>query len=101
MAILVISLSCMPCDDGAALMTGDKAQCEFVKNTDTNQSDEHFDHCSPFCYCSCCSTSSLNSYQPIIANISTLGQKHTTPYLPDNRLEVYLPIWQPPRVNVI
>ena len=94
MALLVLTLSCMPCADEA--LPGEKANTALSKAC--SNSDDHTDDCSPFCTCNCCAGFTINvSFLQITGSISTVVAKNKI-HLPERISNVSLPIWQPPQL---
>ncbi len=96
MALVVLALSVMPCADMAA--TGSKANISYSQNHSGPDQDAP-DDCSPFCTCSCCSTSfnlSINN-APATA-VPSFGSKVKMSYNSSKPIEISLPIWQPPQL---
>ncbi len=96
MAVLVIGLSCIPCADDVFASNPDKAKKEI--STEHEHQENHNDACSPFCHCTCCAGYSINHSLISISNPLISGDKFFSSYLPDNLIEVSLPIWQPPQL---
>lgn len=97
MAILVLSLSCLPCGDVSNLVLKEgKAKYELSKCAD---GDQHEDDCSPFCHCSCCAGFSIY-HQVAVIQQSCLPSAflHATRYIETIR-EVSIPVWQPPQLG--
>lgn len=96
MAVLVLSLSCLPCGDVETLVLKEgKAKYELSKCAD---GDEHEDDCSPFCHCSCCAGFSIHHQVAVIQqSCPQLAALHTSRYLETIR-EVSIPVWQPPQL---
>ena len=96
MALLVLTLSCMPCADGVCAADNGKAKTLLSKTP--GNSDDHTDDCSPFCTCNCCAgfTVNLMSFQ-IAVNVSPLLSKDTK-HLPQTICNISLPVWQPPQL---
>lgn len=97
MALVVLALSVMPCADMAA--TGGKANISYSQNH-SGQDQDAPDDCSPFCTCSCCSTSfnlSINS-TPAEA-IPLFDGRVIIAYNSSKPIEISLPIWQPPQLS--
>ena len=99
MAILVLSLSCLPCGDvEATVLKEGKATYELSKcSTD----DEHEDNCSPFCHCSCCAGFSIHHQVAVLQQPWLLfAPTHVARYIESIR-EVSIPVWQPPQWNLL
>lgn len=97
MAFLVLTLSCLPCaDDAFAVNT--KANMEAIQQHNQQDNPDHNDACSPFCHCTCCAGFSLNHNSAAVSDLVIFCNKSFASYLPDNIIEVSLPIWQPPQL---
>jgi len=101
-SVYLLALSVMPCKD--------KEDCKHIHSehfsnagedgSDHSGHDKDIEHCSPFCMCSCCGTSCVYNYSyykyipntPVLANTFTI---YKTSFIP----EVYLAIWQPPKIS--
>lgn len=97
MAFLVLALSVMPCADAGATIYDGKAKSEITKTTDA-QGHTDADACSPFCYCACCASFSINHF---IVSFNIIPPNVSNPissYLPADIIEVALPVWQPPQI---
>lgn len=101
LAMLVLLLSCLPCNDADALpSSGDRntsISAAPVQDCSGHHSD--CDLCSPFCACFCCAATAL----PVSLNITALPLLPEEPgpltaYLPASLSEVLIPIWQPPQI---
>ncbi len=97
MAFLVLALSVMPCADAAATIYDGKAKSE-IKNTTDQQAHNDADACSPFCYCACCASLSINHFIVSFNLISPCVSNPTSSFLPAAVIEVALPVWQPPQI---
>lgn len=95
MAVLVLTLSVMPCADINA-MSKSNWQTE-IKAAHQN-SDNHIDICSPFCQCSCCAGFSINHSVAAIVSVSILPHTQTGFFPPSEIIKVSLPVWQPPQL---
>ena len=96
MAVLILSLSCLPCGDvNISVVKEGKAKYELAKCAD---GDQHDDDCSPFCHCSCCASFSIH-HQVAIAQPAypSFVPLHATRYLESIR-QVSIPVWQPPQL---
>ena len=94
MAVLVLTLSCLPCSDVGATSEMSKPEVRDYQSNET----QHNDLCSPFCHCTCCAGFSVNHFIALIATIPQYKSKIQAAYLPSNILDVALPIWQPPQL---
>lgn len=96
MAIMVLSLSVMPCADYDFAMGNSKAKQELSKS-DHQQDNPIQDACSPFCQCSCCTGFSISHLVATVLSAPTLASNPTSSFLPSDLIEVSYPIWQPPQ----
>jgi MFS family permease len=97
MAFLVLALSVMPCADAGAAIYDGKAKSEITKTTDARGHTDA-DACSPFCYCACCASFSINHF---IVSFNIIPPNVSNPissFLPADVIEVALPVWQPPQI---
>lgn len=97
MAILVLSLSCLPCGDVNIIVVKEgKAKNELSKCAD---GDKHEDDCSPFCHCSCCAGFSIHHQVAVLQqSCPPSASLHASRYIQMIR-EVSIPIWQPPQLG--
>jgi len=93
-AIWILALNFLPCADSFAI-SGEKAKTEL---TTQHQGDDHNDTCSPFCHCACCAGFSINHAISSLSSSPLIASKNFYSYLPDNLIEISLPIWQPPKL---
>ena len=96
MACTILTLSFMPCLDGASEMNSLKAKTELSKSNSQGDKD-HNNDCSPFCHCSCCAGFSINHIIASVSNLEIVCNKDFASYLPENIIKVSFPVWQPPR----
>ncbi len=97
MAVLVLSLSCLPCGDVNTIVVKEgKATYELSKCAD---GDKHEDDCSPFCHCSCCAGYSIHHQVAVLQqSCPPSAFLHNSRYIQTIR-EVSIPIWQPPQLG--
>lgn len=95
MAAIILVLSCMPCQDTAAM----KLEKDHVEDTrSTEQDHQHKDFCSPLCICSCCSSSTISSSTLVIPIFAPqVMPVHNSHYL-GAVISISLPVWQPPQL---
>jgi hypothetical protein len=95
----LLALAIMPCSD--------KDDCKYMSadqtiSATTDHSDHGSDteHCPPFCMCACCGqTCHFTHYQADLGfDFPTISQKNAV-YQPSFVSEVYLSIWQPPKIS--
>ena len=102
LAILVLVLSCIPCDDAAAAAHDADAHAESTMKAapDGECPIHHADHCSPFCTCSCCAGIALpvsvfiKARQPFL-----FVEKPIAAHFAQAVGSIALPIWQPPQLG--
>ena len=98
LAVIVFTLSCIPCMDGAYALGNGKAE---IKNSKSENQQQHkeTDACSPFCTCNCCAgfTFLLSSIkvQPIVH----VSEKIYSSYFSSSATAISLAIWQPPQLS--
>ena len=92
----LLAMAVRPCSD-----------CDFqdVKR-DIYTTSEHSDHesgnenCSPFCICACCGQSITNIFYPsTIYRLKPVVEEIFPIYYTSFFSEVYLSIWQPPKIS--
>jgi len=104
MAFLVLTLSCLPCADDAFAMNigkvkSDSYRMEAIQQQNQQDNPDHDDACSPFCHCTCCAGFPVNNNSFAVSSLVIFCSKSFASYLPDNTIEVSLPVWQPPRLS--
>lgn len=95
MAVIVLTLSCMPCSDVGETFNNSKSEFQKSHSNESQKSDV----CSPFCTCSCCSGFSINHFTTVLTNIPAYLANPTSSLLPSDVIKVALPIWQPPQLS--
>jgi hypothetical protein len=98
--LFTLYLACLavyPCSDQHSCADEKKAGITIVDTTDHDHDANESDHCTPFCICSCCSTSMQAT---ALLNIDLQQTTHNTVFIPYR--ENYIPntshsIWQPPK----
>jgi hypothetical protein len=91
----------MPCTDNVEIAIQNKNSKTIINSS--QQSDEQHDHntCTPFCQCACCGVSIVIQDfcfwkpKPNVYFYFTLAK---TFYAKQNIEEVYINIWQPPKL---
>lgn len=98
LSCFMLWMSCLPCEDGHERISQEEAKI----SGDHNNKEHHHESeaCSPFCVCSCCSTSAF---------FFTLNKIHTQKitfqsvkyplYDVAINTKVYYAIWQPPKLS--
>jgi hypothetical protein len=99
LAIYVLLLSCIPCQDEAVAASADHSQAITVQQSEGAHS-ESVDLCSPFCICACCASVTILSVAAVLPEtnlarfITSAGFSYLQPvYGGDLR-----GIWQPPKI---
>ncbi len=93
----MLGLNCMPCMDAGKQSNPVNAKMEISQSVPCQ--DDHEDECPPFCNCSCCSYFSINQSLTISVSSTSVLNKSFASYLPENTIEISLPIWQPPQLS--
>ena len=99
MSLVLLGITCLPCDDSGFARAQSKAQTEIDKHDDQRSGQEHNDNCPPFCHCTCCASFSLNH---LVTEIVPINPCHTTNYTSQytgSVIEISLPVWQPPQLT--
>ncbi|WP_343306303.1 DUF6660 family protein [Chitinophaga niabensis] len=91
-AMLVLTLSCLPCADANVA----HGHSESISVTQPVQ-DQHPDACSPFCICTCCASFSFIYHTAITLRVPVTSS-HFGFFYADSLHEISLPIWQPPQL---
>lgn len=99
LAVMVLTLSCMPCSDAIGLPFNTAKTATTAQDSHKNEQD-HKDLCSPFCQCSCCS---LAYALPLAAPLAPAEKPLWTSrifampvlHFPSG---IALPVWQPPQL---
>lgn len=95
MAFIVLAMSTIPCADGAVAMS--KAKSE-MKNSNHQQNDHPTRDCSPFCSCSCCTSSPIPQFISKVILVKPTIIRSYTPVYSSPIKEISLSIWQPPQL---
>jgi hypothetical protein len=99
MALLMLVLPALPCEDDAETADARKAKIEMAKQDNHQEEPEHGDSCSPFCHCTCCAGFSINHFFAASSFTVFFDGKSYTSYLPVNIIEVSYSIWEPPKIS--
>ncbi|HQX44133.1 MAG: hypothetical protein IPG21_09070 [Saprospiraceae bacterium] len=94
-----MALSIMPCADdieGRFIST----DTSFLPTSDHSDHNSSSDHCTPFCICACCGhfvDFQFHSYflLPRVQEDNKVFSFYPTNFIP----EVYISIWQPPKIS--
>lgn len=93
LTMLVLTLSCLPCADGA-VVNPDVENASLVSHP---ASDHHEDACSPFCICTCCASFSY-VYHTVFYLAKPVSSPHYSFFYVRSLHEISLPVWQPPQL---
>jgi hypothetical protein len=95
----LLALAVMPCSDMEDCNYPSADQSTFA-TTDHSDHDSDTENCSPFCMCACCGQSITNIFYPTALYNPTPVVKQDIPiYNASFISEVYLSIWQPPKIS--
>src|SRR5689334_4314369 len=94
MALLVLSLSILPCADAAAATGACKTEISSANDNDNDQQDA----CSPFCRCTCCAHPTLQHSPQLLVSTVGLFNIHFDSYAVSTLAEMAIPVWQPPQL---
>ena len=101
LGIHILALSIMPCGDAYNECQNNSATKEVVQSH--NHKSDHNDICSPFCTCTCCSsTANLKFVSFNITSIKLISASAIKFPIQDFSFisNYYGNIWQPPKINV-
>ena len=87
----------MPCADDVCAIKNEKAKTE-LSASGSQQEKDHNDSCSPFCICNCCAGFSVNHSLASVNILDFASCRNFASYLPENIVEISLPVWEPPRI---
>ncbi|TAK31898.1 MAG: hypothetical protein EPO28_17990 [Saprospiraceae bacterium] len=101
-ALYLIALSCLPCSDGDSghgrLSSETSSAVQSASQTTGHQHGN--DLCSPLCTCACCgSVVTTLHFTPTISKPAISSTKKIAFYNSSFIQEVYLSIWQPPKIS--
>lgn len=102
LAILVLVLSCIPCDDAgaAAHSTGSVTQVAEKSRNGSCPVEGHADHCSPFCACACCTGATLPQVLGVpVAPVIEWQSPVYAAHLPVRIQRLAFAVWQPPQLG--
>lgn len=97
LSVIILMLSCMPCTDGFKAMSG-KAKQEIAKTSHQQDSHSKTDACSPFCSCSCCTSSPVPQMMSELTLVKPQLTKKDNPFYSSLIKGILLSIWQPPQL---
>lgn len=96
---LITVLSVKPCSDKLFSVEDDASIIAKTSQKADQSKAEHEDLCSPFCQCSCCSTSTIISAPTSLTILLNVVQYKYTELLPEKVLNASTSIWQPPKLQ--
>jgi hypothetical protein len=97
MAFLVLALSIMPCMDDNNEFKGNQKTA--ISKSNSQQEHSESDDCSPFCNCSCCSTSLIHQVPTLIYfQKPAFQEKNYSLHKPWFYSNISSSIWQPPKL---
>ncbi|MBK7810010.1 MAG: hypothetical protein IPI50_02040 [Saprospiraceae bacterium] len=95
----LFALAILPCRDSDDCNYQGSEQ-SIVDTKHHSEQESHSDHCSPLCVCACCGQTTIICFYPTaFYNPPTLIKQGDPIYNASFFLEVYLPIWQPPKIS--
>jgi hypothetical protein len=90
----------MPCSDNDDCKYEHKEKTSNFATTDHSDHDSDTENCSPFCMCACCGQSFSNSFVNFSLSLNSPVSLEKFPiYNASFVSEVYLSIWQPPKIS--
>jgi hypothetical protein len=95
----LLALAVMPCSDkdDCNYMSADQST---LATTDHSDHDNDTENCSPFCLCACCGQSISSTFYPTaLYNLTPVPTQDIPVYNAPFVSEVYLSIWQPPKIS--
>ncbi len=97
-SLFMLFLSCVPCNDKTDNCA--KTNQQYISSNTQQQHHHNFEACSPFCTCSCCAISVVNSQilksHPIKVNWHFEKYPQYSVAITSQTLSA---IWQPPRLS--
>ena len=94
LSIYTLYLVSLPCKDDIGCSDSNHPHSE--QGTSHNDNDCH--DCSPFCTCSCCHVSTIVTLQLFFAPVVFFFQKIETIHKESSLKEVFISIFQPPKL---
>lgn len=96
MACWLLFLSFVPCGDRQDCSVA--ADAVVTAGTDHQQHDQDIEHCTPFCSCACCASSTV-SPSPVFFTLNKkgFGKMPYADYHTGMFSNISCSIWQPPR----
>lgn len=99
MSVVVITISCFPCNDAACESVTYQTELKLDNQTGCPAESHHADACTPFCNCSCCATAFYENVNALPAHTITFQTTNKQPFVSDHALDISLPVWQPPQLG--
>lgn len=97
LAIVVLALSCMPCEDAVYDMHAEKVKTSVSQSPEQQHNDA--DNCSPFCQCTCCASFAFSlEFYSLAPPVDFTASRYTDHHR-SGIIEISLPIWQPPQLS--
>ncbi len=98
LAVIVLSLTCLPCADGFYIIKSGKSKTAVAKVPTQENDQDHNDACSPFCHCTCCAGFSINHVIASVNSLDHVGKINFVSSIKNAVIDISLPIWQPPQL---
>jgi uncharacterized protein DUF6660 len=98
MSIIVLGFSWIPCADTYSDADHEVTITKNINDSSSDHQHDDSDSCSPFCHCSCCAGFSANYSVASLPVINFAARAEYSSFLPQNVLEISLPVWQPPQI---
>jgi hypothetical protein len=92
LAIYIMGLLLVPCAD---LHAENGSEISYIKIPEKHQ--DHFDTCSPFCFCNCCQTLSQPALYYYFNHFDTVTGT-TVHVINTPEYSVSIPFWRPPKI---
>ena len=93
LALFLFGTIFIPCTDSDEVQD---LKTELIADT-TQDSDIHFDFCSPLCSCHCCHSHVITSI--VAFDFHDNQPEEVLPFYQDTVAKYSFPFWQPPRVS--
>jgi len=94
----LLALPFVPCSDARDCETAAVATSQIEQEQHEEHEDEE-ESCTPFCYCACCTYSTILPYQQAIAQLLPSFTSPSGDITTDLLAFESFAIWQPPRMN--
>lgn len=96
MAVMVLVLGCLPCQDNEAAWV--HGETMHLAVNDDHDKAPHEDLCSPLCSCACCSTASVHNPPALLATSPGEAVVYYADAYLGAVINISLPVWQPPQL---